>query len=88
MEQESVIKLLLSKFMNLVTYRGTYDLLQATVLDLFRVIVSFGRSDLFAGADLTDLALPFLALIDRQSNLNACKVELLVSTLDLLYFNC
>jgi len=83
-----VLKLLLNKFLNLLTFRGTYDLLQATILDFFRVIVSFGRSDLFGGADITDLTLPFLSLIDKKNELDVNKIELLVSTLDLLYFNC
>jgi hypothetical protein len=80
--------MLLSKFINLLTFRATYDLLQATILDLFRVIISFGRADLFGGADITDLALPFLSIIDRKNDLSGNNVELLVSTLDLLYFTC
>lgn len=39
LEQSSVLKLLLSRLMGLLTYRNTNTLLQAAILDLFRVIV-------------------------------------------------
>jgi hypothetical protein len=63
-------------------------LLQAIILDFFRVIISFGRADLLGGADITDLTLPFLSIIERKTEINTKKIELLVSALNLLYFNC
>lgn len=62
-EQGTVLKLLLSRLMAIASCTGVYALLRASVLELFRVVVSLGRQDLLSGGDLIDISFPLLGTL-------------------------
>jgi hypothetical protein len=88
LQQGTVAKLLISRLLPLASCQEGYRPLQAAVLELFKAVLGLERHDLLAGADLIDLALPFLSLLDKQQTLPNSHLLLLSSALDILYLSC
>ena len=55
--------MLLGRLIPLTSYQDVYKPLQASVLELFRSVLQQNRQDLLAGADLSDISIPFLRII-------------------------
>ena len=64
-----MLKLLLSRLLPLTSFQDIYRPLQAAVLELYRAVLQQGRQDLLAGADLIDISIPFLRIIEKQDTL-------------------
>lgn len=63
LSQGSLLKLLLNRLVPLATHPTIEKLLQSSVLELFRVVISSGRQELLAGADLIDISLPLFSIV-------------------------
>ena len=62
-KQGTVLKMLLGRLLPLTSYQDVYKPLQASVLELFRSVLQQNRQDLLAGADLSDISIPFLRIM-------------------------
>lgn len=87
-EQTSILKLLVNRLISLLTYQGIYRLLQAAVIELLGVLIRKEKVELLAGADVIDLSLPILNMIEKEENLSKISLKLLSSAFDMLYFSC
>ena len=61
--------MLLKRLIPLLSCQDAFIPLQAAVLELFRTVLQMNRQDLLAGADLIDLAYPFLTIIQKNDTL-------------------